>query len=219
MSVFVISPHLDDAVLSLGQFIAHEAAQYEVRVVTVFAGMPDVGEILVTPYDAAHGFGTSVEAVHARRREDDAACATLGARPIHLEFLDGQYADRLPDEEKLITAAIEHLVGPGDIMFVPLGIAHPDHTLVGACARHAAQRAGVHGAYVYEELPARVLWPEVVSAALLDVNAEGFAVEQWSPPAASAHTKISAMACYPSQFARPDDPTWLVPERCWRLSS
>lgn len=216
--IYVISPHLDDAVLSLGQLIAHEASQYELTVITVFAGVPDLGVGMVTPYDDAHGFGSSAESMYARRLEDDAACAQLGARPVHLDFLDGQYVDRLPSEDKLITAALEHLIGSGDLVFVPLGLMHPDHVLAAACARHAAQRAGSRS-IVYEELPARVLWPELVSPALDCVRAEGFAVEYWTPAAASAHSKIAAMACYPSQFPEPDDPTWLVPERCWALSS
>lgn len=216
--IFVVSPHLDDAVLSLGQLIAHEAAQYELTVITVLAGVPDLGVGMVTPYDAAHGFGTSAESMIARRREDDAACAQLGARPVHLDFLDGQYVERLPGEDKLITAALERLIGPGDLVFVPLGLMHPDHVLVASCARHAAQRAGSRS-FVYEELPARVLWPELVPPALDGVRIEGFAVEFWTPAAASTHTKIAAMACYPSQFPEPADPSWLVPERCWALSS
>lgn len=216
MSVFVISPHLDDAVLSLGQLIAHEAQQYDVRVVTVLAGVPDT--IALTDYDHAHGFGSSRESVYARRTEDDKACHELGARPVHLDFLDGQYGARLPGEDKLITKGIERLIAPDSLVFAPLGLAHPDHELVGTCARHAAQRTGC-GLIVYEELPARVLWPELVPLALDCVRGEGFAAEFWTPAAAPRDTKIAAMCCYSSQFAEPDDPSWLVPERCWRLSS
>lgn len=217
--IFVVSPHLDDAVLSLGQFIAHEAGNgSETRVVTVCAGIParDYG---VSTFDDKCGFMSSRDAVSSRRDEDAAACRSLGALPIHLDFLDGQYVERrLPGEDRLISASIEHMVGPDHLLFAPLGLVHPDHRLVGECARQAGRRAGAR-TFLYEELPARVLWPELVPDALDAVAADGFAVQQWVPAAGDRDMKVEAMDCYVSQRGAFDPPTWLVPERCWELSS
>ena len=85
--VAVLSPHLDDAVFSLGAAIA--AAPGDVRVVTVLAGDPGrrtgrgVGRARRFP-DAGRG--------RARPRvEDERACRDLGARPVWLPFNDHQY--------------------------------------------------------------------------------------------------------------------------------
>ena len=92
--LLVFSPHLDDAVLSLGNLItAHPGS----TVVTVLAGMPQ-DETLVTEWDMSCGFAGAGETMRARWAEDEAAVAALGASAIHLEFLDRQYgeADRPP---------------------------------------------------------------------------------------------------------------------------
>ncbi len=89
--VLVVSPHLDDAVLSIGGHLARLAASgSEVLVLTVFAGIPQpsyspVAELLHTIWDLAE------EPVERRRREDGAALALLGVGGLHAEFLDVIY--------------------------------------------------------------------------------------------------------------------------------
>lgn len=89
--LLVVSPHLDDAVLSYGGRIAElSGAGADVTVYTVFAGDP------CPPYSAAadqyHSmWGISTDPVAPRRREDLQAQAAIGARAEHGRFLDAIY--------------------------------------------------------------------------------------------------------------------------------
>ena len=84
--IVVLSPHLDDAVLSLGASIADAAATgADVAIVTAFAGDPArQGDPSV--WDRRAGFSSSLEAIEARREEDRLACTAIGARPVWLPF-------------------------------------------------------------------------------------------------------------------------------------
>ena len=84
----VISPHLDDAVLGCGQWLA---AHPGCTVLTLFAGVPQDASRRLTDWDARSGFGSALEAVTARRREDERALGLLQARARWLDFADGQY--------------------------------------------------------------------------------------------------------------------------------
>lgn len=201
----VISPHLDDAVLSLGQFISTG----EVRVVTVFAGIPEEG---LTDYDRSCGFESSVVAMNDRRAEDAEALGELGARLVHLDYLDSQY--RTDDIEEALTQGLFSLGGIPT--FAPLGIGHPDHELVARCCLKAFAPIDL---FLFEELPYRVLRPEEVWAALDRVKAQGFTVELYHPEQGPIERKLAAIKHYKSQF--PDgatDPSLQVPERCWRVT-
>lgn len=83
----VLSPHLDDAVLSAWHVLS---GPREVTVVTVFAGLPEPG--FVTDLDRAHGAAESAAWLARRRREDRAALALAGRTPVHLDLLDVQFA-------------------------------------------------------------------------------------------------------------------------------
>lgn len=124
-TVAVLSPHLDDAVLSVGAAVAAAArAGDAVAVVTVLAGDPSsaapAGE-----WDAACGFATAAEAARARRAEDREACRLLGAEAVWLPFPDGQYG-RAPDDE--VWPALEAAIAGADTVLLPgFPLAQPDH--------------------------------------------------------------------------------------------
>lgn len=216
----ILSPHLDDAVLSLGQFMSTVPCE----VITVFAGTPEWGPRAASAYDRARGFTTSAEAMAMRRSEDAAAVGGLRGRVRHLEFLDGQYLDgdrRTDSERETVTDVVADLIDPTEHFFAPLGIGHPDHRFVAQCARDACPAGG--GLCLYEELPYRVLHPEEVFAQLDVVRAEGFEVgaETWPPPlgAGDRMRKAKVIGAYRSQFPNgADDPCLLVPERIWRCT-
>jgi LmbE family N-acetylglucosaminyl deacetylase len=132
----VVSPHLDDAVLSCAGLIAGAPAT---TVLTVFAGFPPVRDATTpaeflpgtTAWDQASGFAGGDDVVGLRRAEDRAALAQLGAVPHWLDFLDSQYVVE-PGESAGpadiaagIRAAIKDLQ-PSTIAF-PLGLSHTDH--------------------------------------------------------------------------------------------
>ena len=122
--VAVVSPHLDDAVLSLGAAIVRAARRgSRVSVVTVFAGDP----ASITPADAwgrRCGFSTSGEMYRARRAEDRAALASLGAEPRWLPFdVDAGNGE--------IAASLKQVLAEFDSVLVPGSpCTHPDHVRV-----------------------------------------------------------------------------------------
>jgi LmbE family N-acetylglucosaminyl deacetylase len=124
--VVVVSPHLDDAIMSLGATIATAVRRgATVEVLTVF-GYGPVSSTPAGPWDTKSGFSTEAEACHARRDEDDRACRILGATPRWLDFGAEPYERRgSPDE---ILAAVKAIVAGADCVLLPgFPLAHADH--------------------------------------------------------------------------------------------
>src|SRR5947208_5655387 len=87
-TVVVLSPHLDDAVFSLGAWLHHEArVGATLRILTVLANDPSVDRPAGS-WDAECGFSSAAAAALARREEDRRACAIVGARPDWLPYGD-----------------------------------------------------------------------------------------------------------------------------------
>lgn len=143
-TTLVVSPHLDDAVLSLGGTIAGwSAAGERVVIASVYTAGPPLEEIEPSMRCFAD-YAT-------RRAEDAAACAQLGAEPRYLDQIErafrkpylsnNAYFTTPPDRSgfgtlEQVKAALEPLAAlePAHIV-VPLGIGnHIDHveTLVAA---------------------------------------------------------------------------------------
>jgi LmbE family N-acetylglucosaminyl deacetylase len=226
--VVVLSPHLDDAVLSCGQFLtAHPGT----TVVTVFCGFP--AEILDPPnwWAQISGFGPGDDVVAARRAEDERALARLGARPRHL---DGFPERDLQPDEPIATAdqvadTLEPVLAGLDptLVLLPMGLANPEHVCVHDAALVVRQRAGDDGpawiAYqdiAYHQIPGQLAWRV----------AKLFKSAVWPTPVAmpiatELGPKRKAMAEYVSQvraleadwvlWRRLDAPT---PEQFWRLA-
>jgi LmbE family N-acetylglucosaminyl deacetylase len=115
--VVVVSTHLDDAVFSLGATIAHVARRgADVEILTVFAGDP-ASTVPAAVWDVSSGFASEGEAAAARRAEDRAACAIVGARPVWLTFHDGQY--RKPRDAAAVRGAVRQLVEGANAVLVP----------------------------------------------------------------------------------------------------
>lgn len=214
----IVSPHLDDAVLSCGQLLA---GRPDMVVVTVMAGYPP-STVAATTYDRQCQFLDPVEALDVRRREDAEALDLLAARPVYLPFLDGQYRPPLDQ------AAFELLAGQiasslamavvnadAHAVFGPLGLVHPDHELVATAFLQVVEALGIE-AWLYEELPARVLWPEQVPVRLEAAGRSGQLVLGF-PGTGPKAVKQEAARCYRSQLWALDEPCYLVPERYWRV--
>ena len=123
--VAVVSPHLDDAALSMGATIARAAREgAALSVVTVFAGDP-AAPGPAGDWDRACGFATEGAAARGRREEDRAACLALGAHPVWLRFPDVQYSKGRDDDQVWVE------LGPqldADLVLLPgYPLAHADH--------------------------------------------------------------------------------------------
>ena len=123
--VVVVSPHLDDAAMSLGAAISRTArAGGRVTILTVLAGNPDSDEP-AGEWDRSSGFATAGEASRARREEDALACERLGARPVWLPFGDEQYERGAADDE--IRAAVVEAAGTSLVLLPGFPLSHDDH--------------------------------------------------------------------------------------------
>jgi LmbE family N-acetylglucosaminyl deacetylase len=168
MSVLVLSPHLDDAVLSCGGLVADLD---RVVVATVFNGRP------VPPVSAAASRfharcgHTDENAMAEREKEDDRALRAVGATPIRLGLLEALYRKNLdgtPSYDSDIAIFVDSAAASGeelsavahavrdcvededpDLVLAPLGVGgHIDHLLVAAAARQLDRRV-LH----YEDVP------------------------------------------------------------------
>jgi LmbE family N-acetylglucosaminyl deacetylase len=140
----ILSPHLDDAVLSCWHLLD---GPDDVRVVNVFAGKP--------PRDAAAGWWDELsgrhdsgQAVDERVAEDRAALALAGREPLNLDFLDRQYT-RCDQPLAPVVRALRAALAPGAVVLAPCALGpalyapiarkaraepHPDHVAVRSAA-------------------------------------------------------------------------------------
>jgi LmbE family N-acetylglucosaminyl deacetylase len=124
--IAVVSPHVDDATLSLGAAIARTAQRgADVSVVTVLGNDPD-STAPAGPWDAGCGFRTVGEAARARQEEDRHACAVLGARPIWLAYGDEQY-DRGADDGEIWDSILSAVNGADAVLVPGFPLEHQDH--------------------------------------------------------------------------------------------
>lgn len=152
-----LSPHFDDAVLSCGGTIRRQSRAGErVRVITIFGGAPEQGEVSPLARSFHAVWGAPSDAVAARREENRGALEILGADEHALAFRDAIYrggpvgwfyetrdavfgpmheADR-----SMIEGIVDALGGViredhGSVVHAPLGIGnHVDHRIVHAAA-------------------------------------------------------------------------------------
>lgn len=144
--VAVVSPHLDDAVFSLGASIRAAARRgVAVDVVTVLAGDP-ASEAAADESNARAGFSTAGEAARLRREEDARACAHVRARPLWLDLSDDRAAP--VGDDKLHDALQEALEGYDAVLVPGFPLAHPDHVRVACAALDVLGDGRVVGLYV-----------------------------------------------------------------------
>lgn len=214
----VVSPHLDDAVLSCGQFIA---GRRDTTVVTVYAGGPD-DLAQSTEFDRNSGFASAHVAMRTRRKEDDAALKVLRSSPLRLGFIDDQYDNPEHDDTQgTVDAIVDSIrlelssLGCSELLG-PLGLAHPDHLAVSEACLALARSCKV---WLYEELPSRVLWPDQVCARLVELDERGFDTSLDFIGTGPYHEKARAVASYKSQQWALDRRCLYVPERFHRVTA
>jgi LmbE family N-acetylglucosaminyl deacetylase len=161
----VLSPHLDDAVLSAFTVLDGPG---DVVVVNVCDGVPPAGR--ASDWVRLCGFADDAEAMRARREEDRAALELIGCRAIGLGFLEAD--ERAPDATpEWIAGRVDEVLPQAARVLAPVGMgSHPDH----AAARDAALALTGAGREIplelYADLPyaLRAGWPPWVSAAERD---------------------------------------------------
>jgi len=214
----VVSPHLDDAVLSCGRLLD---AQPRSAVLTVFAGSPSDRAVL-TDWDRLCGFHEGDDVVALRRAEDRAALAALGASPIWLSYAEPDqlpYApERVADVVGLLARAIEAL--SPRMVVLPLGIRHPHHLLVHDLAVAAVRAEPGPLVAVFQEMPYEALYPDEARSRVDEARRLGTLGEPMDLGVGSRRAKLRAVSRYPTQLRglgrRTRRRVTLRPERYWR---
>lgn len=133
--IAVISPHLDDGIFSLGDFMQGK----DITIITPFSATPndDVGR---KKYEILH-------------REHRKACEILGVKNIiNGPFLDDVYPNL---DHNALWEWLWAMTRDYDVVLVPLGIRHPDHI----ATREAMDRiVGIKKMY-YSDLPYATDYP------------------------------------------------------------
>lgn len=216
--LLVVSPHLDDAVLSCGLLLA---AHPTAVVCTVLTAPPEKN--MITEWDRNSGFADAFEAILARKAEDVRALTLLGASLIHLPFRDAQYKSP-PSHDALIAALQQTLsqVKPGTVL-IPMGLHHPDHAMVADACLAAVQRFKHLPVHAYEDVPYRKI-AGAVQNRLRALMERGFIANPAEFGAAinARHHQLkrAAINAYPSQLRAfgPDRQAGLYSsERYWHL--
>jgi len=215
--LLVVSPHFDDGVFGAGGLLGGRPGS---RLLTVFGAAPKDAE-LCTDWDRRSGFANSVEAVAARRAEDEQAARALGAEVEWLDFLDSQYG--APPHADVIAAALARVIDAGDFTIVafPLGLFHSDHELVReACLTILDGWPDIAWLGYEDALYRRIAG--VVQAALAEFATRGLvATPVWPQPAGAAEAKQIAVGAYESQLVAFDPaalPDLGAPERYWLIT-
>ncbi len=169
----ILSPHLDDAVLSCWHLLSGPG---EVGVINVFAGSPPAGSG-ASWWDRMTGATDSATRMQERRAEDSEAFAIAGRTAVHLDFLDAQYEPADQPFERIV-ATLRGLIDSDAVVYAPAALGdHGDHEQV----RRAGLALAASGQDVrlYADHPHAVRrgWPTWVNGTDPAVGRQ--VVEQW----------------------------------------
>lgn len=212
----VISPHLDDAILSCAGLLAARPRSTVVTVYTARAPAPG----LLTDWDQRCGFPDARAAMTCRLAEDRRALGIVGATGLGLEFLDSQYSASPDEDTPRLTESLLRLLGSlaPDSVAMPLGLFHCDHVRVSDAALQVRNALPGMAWFGYEDVPYR-FGPGVVQARLAQLHARGVTATPVHL-AVDAPRKAQAIAAYPTQLKGLDSTAiaLAVHETYWRLT-
>jgi len=222
--LIVLSPHFDDAVLSVGGILSEFDGQ---KYVVSFFSTPKITSQYLTDWDEMSGFDRSTDARAARTNENENATNLLGAKAINLDYIDNQYQTRSASDISSLTTAItgdieeilesmnnDHvtIIGPS---YFGEEFTHPDHRVISTAFMRAIKNKCYTDAkfYLYEDLPythRRFGDEEITLDAILEDFYSGLKLNkrQISISPAAFALKMQALKLYTSQikaFASTED--------------
>lgn len=156
--IVILSPHPDDAVLSLWHLLEDDRP---LDVLNVFGGSPaeHFGDEW---WDRLTGAKDSVTRVAERHAEDRAALALAGRVPGNLGLLDGQYRDAEPALDPVAERIAQ--AAPEGTLLAPAALdRHRDHVIVRAAALALRDRG--RDVQLYADVPHATVygWPHWVT--------------------------------------------------------
>ncbi len=179
----ILSPHLDDAALSVGGLIASLKSVARVEIWSLFCGAALIGPYseLASWLHASSGGSTGSRLQAKRELEDGRACKHLGAFARHFGWKDSPYRkdagggfmyqttqrDHWHDGDNRLVAEmamrLSNMTHQGDVVLAPLGIGkHVDHVIT----RNVAERLAAPTLMYYPEVPYLQLFPAHVGTAI-----------------------------------------------------
>ena len=217
----MISPHLDDAVLSCGQLIKSRQGTI---ITTILAGFPPGTHEGWS--GRTTGLSVAEDANLMRREEDQRASLSLGARTIWIDIPAQEYGPTVSPSERLlrIQQSIVTAVATTEVrsVFVPLGLTHPDHIIVSDVALLAVLASNLES-YVYMEMPYGQARPGRVRRRLRRIGRQ-FKIDPLEPFVGDLQKKAEAVNAYSSQvealqqgFGRYFNRVFTDPEKYWRV--
>jgi LmbE family N-acetylglucosaminyl deacetylase len=235
-AVLVMSPHLDDAVLSCGALLAHLAARQLITVATVFtAAAPPPWSLPARRQLRALGGADAEDFFAQRRAEDRDVLAGIGATPVHLGFRDALFRrgrrgpayptfrfdaarGRVASCDAGLAAEVSARVGEmarvhdAGVIFAPLGIGrHVDHLITRRAAHELAGRIPV---VYYSDFP----YSQTAAPEPAFVRHAGLVPHPWLSGRAENASRIAG---YRTQFAGlfPDGTVPTHPEIYWTAAN
>ncbi|HEV2863890.1 MAG TPA: PIG-L family deacetylase [Pyrinomonadaceae bacterium] len=209
-AVAVLSPHPDDAALSIGGLIQKSAKKYSFNILTLFGR---------SNYTRERGFEACWEAVTSRRKSEDNAYANaVGARLTYLDFPEASLRVGSSYEAIFTSENDADLAVPGELrskvalkleeirpsfLFAPLGFGgHLDHILTRELARAVASGQDFKAVF-YEDLPYAAGIPEeMILEHVRSISPE--LIPTYVPIERELNSKLDALMLYESQI-RPED--------------
>jgi len=164
MTSIILSPHFDDAVLSLGGMLAGETGR--VIVATLFAGIPPYP--MRGLWDLCCGFRDSNQAMRVRMQENEDSLVSCGIPRMNIRnypHLDHQYRGAMARKDSLqalkqmlarnIGALLDECSGTHVRIFAPGLEVHPDHALVKQALLTVRNATGGDNVdfFLYQDLP------------------------------------------------------------------
>jgi LmbE family N-acetylglucosaminyl deacetylase len=209
--IVILSPHLDDAVLSCWHLLSGPA---DVSVVNVFTGSPPAGSGAFW-WDRLTGATDSAERMAERHAEDREALSMAGRVATCLEFLDEQY-EPPPQPPEDIADRVSSLLPPGARVLGPaaLGLT-ADHRTVREAALALHRRGQPVSLYADYPHAVQLGWPTWVNGrSPTDVDVDGLWADRFAqagfdpPPEAVIHhldenaraAKSRAVSAYRTQL-------------------
>lgn len=201
----ILSPHFDDAILSLGGLLAKKGTA--AKVLTFFSGKPAKPRLSL--WDVVCGFSNSTKAVDARSKENDNALAFLGlssSSVINLGYLEQSYRSA-KDEKNLeglllidLLKFLEEYTDREIDIYAPSLELHRDHALIKhtllAAIPHLQSRSAAF--FLYQDIPYAYSTPFL---SLSKKEAGAYQVEPTPLPVSQDEMtkKIAAIKLYTSQ--------------------
>ena len=108
-TLIVLSPHFDDAVLTVGDLIAEYTGT---KYIVTFCSTPEIlpsstsTKPYLTHWDELSGFEKSIDSRNARIQENETAAKIIGAKTINLRYVDGQYETRTPTDNSALVQSM-----------------------------------------------------------------------------------------------------------------